>query len=59
MSIIIKYILIGGIFTFLQDFTIKKMGTDEFSNLQRIVLILIWPIGLTLSIYYFIRTSFR
>jgi hypothetical protein len=59
MSIIIKYILIGGIFTFLQDSTIKKMGTDEFTNLERIVLILIWPIGLTLSIYYFIRTFFR
>lgn len=59
MSIIIKYILIGGIFTFLQDFAIKKLGTDEFTNLERIVLILIWPIGLTLSIYYFIRTFFR
>ena len=57
MSEIATYLLIGTIFTFLQDTLIKKLGTEEFTNFERIILIIIWPIALIMSIYYFIRAG--
>lgn len=58
MSGFLTYLLIGTTFTFIQDVLIKKLGTEEFTNVERVVLILIWPIGLLLSVYYFIKTFF-
>ena len=58
MSGFLTYLLIGTTFTFIQDTLIKKLGTEEFTNVERVVLILIWPIGLLLSVYYFIKTFF-
>lgn len=58
MSGFLTYLLIGTIFTFIQDTLIKTLGTEEFTNVERVVLIFIWPIGLLLSVYYFIKTFF-
>lgn len=58
MSGFLTYLLIGTTFTFIQDTLIKTLGTEEFTNVERVVLILIWPIGLLLSVYYFIKTFF-
>lgn len=58
MSGFLTYLLIGTTFTFIQDTLIKTLGTEEFSNVERVVLIFIWPIGLLLSVYYFIKTFF-
>jgi hypothetical protein len=58
MSGFLTYLLIGTTFTFIQDTLIKTLGTEEFTNVERVVLIFIWPIGLLLSVYYFIKTFF-
>ena len=58
MSGFLTYLLIWTTFTFIQDTLIKTLGTEEFSNVERVVLIFIWPIGLLLSVYYFIKTFF-
>ena len=63
---LVTYLLIGAILTFLVDsFTRTKIfkATNKtnkyFSNAERIICILIWPITLGVFLYAFAKTYFN
>ena len=62
---LVTYLLIGAIFTFLVDsatrtkiFKVTNKTSKYFSNTERIICILIWPITLSVFLYAFIKTYF-
>ena len=66
MDIIINYLFIGVVFSFLLDYLVyKNQNHKSFKNIpnwtwkERILLILIWPLGLANFIYGFIKEYFR
>ena len=71
MEILINYTLIGLIFTFLIDVILswprlqnhpkvsKILEKEGWGWIERILLILIWPLGLANFIYGFIKEYFR
>lgn len=59
MSGILTYLMIGVVFAFLYDSVGEYYDYDEdkrFTNRERVVVILIWPIALITFIYTLIKT---
>ena len=63
---LVTYLLIGAILTFLVDsftrtkiFKVTNKTNKHFSNAERIICILIWPIALSVFLYAFIKTYFK
>ena len=55
MDYILIYILIGSVLTSLWDWLL--FGTkNQFSNLERMVCILVWPVSLGVYLYNFYKT---
>ena len=56
MKLFVTYLLIGAIFTLIMDWLSNHWDTEnKFTNLERIVVILIWPISLLIFLREFIR----
>jgi hypothetical protein len=54
--IFIYYLLIGALFTLSVDLLADHFQTDaKFSNLERIVVILFWPIALVVFVKEFLK----
>jgi hypothetical protein len=50
------YLLIGAIFTLFLDLISDYLQTEaKFSNLERIVVILFWPISMVIFFYEFFK----
>jgi hypothetical protein len=50
------YLLIGAIFTLFLDLISDYLQTEaKFSNLERIVVILLWPISMVIFFYEFFK----
>jgi len=44
---IVRYLMCGGLFTMMMDYVLKKTDMDEgFTNKERLIMIVIWPVGL-------------
>jgi hypothetical protein len=53
MSSVIIYMVIGSMFTGMVDILSGLLETsNRFNNLERIVTIILWPLGLIMFIYY-------
>ena len=67
MDIILNYIFIGAIFTFMVDCIIilKRKDLriisilDHWDNNTRIACVLIWPLGMLVFLISFIKTIFK
>ena len=56
----ILYLLIGMLFQWLMHYgTIKISPQYSFTHWERILLVILWPVGLTMFIYSFIKTFFQ
>jgi len=50
------YLLIGALFTLFMDLISDYLQTEtRFSNLERIVVILLWPISMAIFFYEFFK----
>ena len=58
MSSVIIYMVIGSMFTGMVDILSGLLKTsNRFNNLERIVTIILWPLGLIMFIYYFSKMN--
>lgn len=57
LSIFIPYLLIGLSVSMIYDYILSKIDDEElyFNNLERIVMIIFWPIFILFSIIAFIK----
>ena len=56
----ILYLLIGMLFQWLMHYGTAKITPQySFTHWERILLIVLWPIGLLMFIYSFIKTFFN
>lgn len=56
MKLFATYLLVGAIFAFIMDWLTDHWETEnKFTNLERIVVILIWPISLLVFLREFIK----
>jgi len=51
---VITYLIIGSVFMFIMDMLLIR-AENKFTNFERIIGILFWPIGLGSFIYNFIK----
>lgn len=54
----IIYILWGILFTFIFDMILKG-GEHEFTTLERIFFVVLWPIVLVWFLYFFIKNNWK
>lgn len=58
MNNIIVYFVLGGIVSALMDyFAVFYQLESKLTNAERVVIIAIWPISVTMFIYYFIKEN--
>tara|TARA_R110002153_G_scaffold267050_3_gene430833 strand:- start:34 stop:231 length:198 start_codon:yes stop_codon:yes gene_type:complete len=58
MNNIIVYFVLGGIVSALMDyFAVFYQLESKLTNAERFVIIAIWPISVTMFIYYFIKEN--
>lgn len=57
ISGIVTYLMIGVVFNFVFDLLVNSSGNEDhrFNMLERLVMTLIWPIGILTFIFYFIK----
>jgi hypothetical protein len=55
----IKYLLIGMGVTLLFDWAMKQLDVDElqFTNWERLFIILIWPVAVIFALYGFFKNK--
>ena len=58
MNLVINYLLVGILFQFFMVWASKKNEQEEllFTHIERILLVIFWPIGLLGVIYQIIKT---
>lgn len=61
LSGFITYLIIGVVFNFIFDQLVTLAGTEEFrlTVFERIIMTLIWPIGVLMFIFHFIRNAIK
>ena len=66
MDILLNYILVGFAFCFLIDFTSDKLKyhtafreVTEWGWPERLIFISVWPIGILIFIYFFLKSYFN
>ena len=54
---IITYLIIGVMFNFVFDLLVNFSGNEEqrFTVVERLVMTLVWPIGVLAFVFYFIK----
>ena len=57
LSGLITYLIIGVVFNFIFDQLVSLSGSEEFrlTIFERIIMSLIWPIGVGMFIFHFLR----
>ena len=56
MSWILTYLMIGVAFIFLYDYICTKLETElRFNNRERVIVALLWPIGLMMFVWSFVQ----
>ena len=57
ISGIITYLMIGVVFNFVFDLLVNFSGSEEhrFTAVERLVMTLVWPIGVLAFVVYFIK----
>jgi hypothetical protein len=60
MSWILTYLMVGIVFIALYDYICIKLETElRFNNRERVVVALLWPIGLMMFIWSFVQVFFN
>ena len=60
ISWVINYLIVGMLFQWFMHWVSTKLDTKYiFTHLERVILILIWPIGVFGFIYNFVRNFLR
>ena len=60
MSWILTYLMVGIAFIALYDYICTKLETElRFNNRERIIVALLWPIGLIMFIWSFVQVFFN
>ena len=52
---ILRYLMVGVLVTVFFDWFIKRVSDQEFTNRERVAVIIFWPIGIISFIHGFIR----
>jgi hypothetical protein len=57
ISGIITYLIIGVMFNFVFDLLVNFSGSEDhrFTVVERLVMTLVWPIGVLAFVFYFIK----
>ena len=58
LNIIVTYVFVGTLYTLFMDDLIGRLGSSEqFTNIEKATVILIWPIGLIQFLIGFFKKS--
>ena len=54
---IITYLIIGVVFNFVFDLLVNFSGNEEqrFTTVERLIMTLVWPVGVLAFVFYFIK----
>lgn len=58
VSLIATYLLVGAGFMFTMDLVLQWLESPAFTNWERFVGILGWPVFMVVFLFYFIREMF-